>query len=88
MELTTFEKISKIAEMAVAAEITYHSKLTTMIDLDKAVNAFDLDLDALLAANVVDFANEINGIQRHIDRDTETFPAYYTPKFARKKEKA
>lgn len=86
MTLTTFEKIKKIAGMAVASGVAYRSLLTTMIDLDKAVKIYDLDLDALMAANIVDFANEIRDIQINIDRSTETFPDYYTPKFARKKK--
>lgn len=86
MDMTTFRKIREISQTAVASGITTYSVLTTMIDIDKAVAAFDLDLDALMKASVMDFANEIHGIQRNIDRSTETFPEYYTPKFARKKK--
>lgn len=86
--MTNFEKINKIANRAIGAGLLKTTILTFMIDVDKAVEAFDLDLDGLLAAAPFDFAHDVTGIQRYIDRSTETFAPGFVPRFAggRKKE--
>lgn len=45
-------------------------------------NGCPLRLDALLAAEPVDFAHDVFGIFRHIDRNTGQLRDYFTPRYA------
>ena len=76
--MNTQEKALAIAQRAVNAGITLTTILTLLIDLDKAVEHLDLDLDRLLNAEPFDFAHDIVGIQSDINRSTEQFSGSYT----------
>lgn len=72
---------TKVAQRAVNAGLIRQSKfLTLLIDLDKAVEHLDLDLDRLLTADNWDFVHDIYGIHQHIDRSTETFDGLFLPR--------
>lgn len=63
-----WELQSKIGERAITLKlITARSKMSFMMDLDSVPN---LDLDALLIAPDFDFAHDVCGIMRHMDRGT------------------
>ena len=58
-----------------------NKKMDFMIDLEK-VNC-DLDLQALLDADDLNFAHDIAGINRHLDHDTGELKDCFWPRFAR-----
>lgn len=79
--MNDLQTATKIAQRAVNGGVIRPSKvLTLLIDLDKAVEHLDLDLDRLLNADPWDFVHDINGIQAHIDRSTETFDGHFLPR--------
>lgn len=82
--MNTQEKALAIAQRAVNAGITHTTILTLLIDLDKAVEHLDLDLDRLLNAAPFDFAHDIVGIQSDINRSTEQFSGRFVPRCQRR----
>ena len=79
--MNDLQTATKIAQRAVNGGVIRPSKvLTLLIDLDKAVEHLDLDLDRLLNADPWDFVHDINGIQAHIDRSVEAFVGDWLPR--------
>lgn len=80
--------ISKIAQRAVAmalrADFDY---LLLDADMDITavhVNVCPLKLEELLAADDFNFAHDVFGIRRHLDRETGELGGCFVPRFARK----
>ena len=77
--------IDDIATRALAAGIIGNSgRLTLLMDL-KNVNdkVCELDFEALLKAEESEFAHDICGIQRNINRETGKLENCFRPRFAR-----
>lgn len=61
--------INKINNRAYELGIMYGSRLNHSMDIDYAVQAFDIDLEAWLNSADTDFIHDYVGIYRNIDRD-------------------
>lgn len=61
--------ISKINDRAEELGIIVDSRLNHFMDIDYAVQAFDIDLEAWLNSADTDFMHDYVGIYRNIDRD-------------------
>lgn len=61
--------INKINKRAYELGIMYGSQLDHTMDIDYAVQAFDIDLEAWLNSADTDFMHDYVGIYRNIDRD-------------------
>lgn len=49
-------------------------------------NGCPLDLAGLLAAEPFDFAHDLGGIARHLNRETGYLAGYFIPRYARRRE--
>lgn len=63
--------------------LTFGSKSTFILDMDNAIDSFNLDLQRLLEADDFNFAHDIIGIQTNINRGTKKFENFFVPRFAR-----
>ena len=61
--------INKINNRAYELGIMYGSRLNHSMDINYAVQVFDIDLKAWLDSNDTDFMHDYVGIYRNIDRD-------------------
>lgn len=78
--------IAKIVERAfgLAARTQEGARLQLTMDITAAhANGCPLDLGRLLAAAPFDFAHDIAGIQRHLDRSTGTLTDCFLPRYAK-----
>jgi hypothetical protein len=55
----------------------------TMMDITVANNDTKLDLEGLLAFPRFDFAHDVFGIRRHLNRKTGVIEGYFLPRSAR-----
>ena len=83
-------KITKIMLRASAGdrgktlEALHTDRLTLAMDLTAChLNGCPLDLDRLLGASEADFAHDIAGIVRHLDRETGQLGDCFVPRCAR-----
>jgi hypothetical protein len=83
------EEIARRAvSMAAKAGIIYPAR-DAIMDLTAAhANAFPLDLADLLKANDFNFAHDVFGIRRHLDRNTGKLLDCFVPRYARRAEVA
>lgn len=83
--------INKINKRAYELGIMYGSQLDHTMDIDYAVQVFDIDLEAWLDSNDTDFMHDYVGIYRNINRDTISLNHFaskndfgtFVPRFAR-----
>ena len=80
--------IGLIADRAFAlakeAGVRRLDKCSVVMDLTAAhINAYPLDLAGLLAAGHGDFAHDVFGIIRHMDRDTGKLQDCFVPRYAK-----
>lgn len=66
-KIRALELQAKVCERAERECPTGDNRITMMMDLDSVP---ELDLRALLDAPAIDFAHDIHGIRRHMDRST------------------
>jgi hypothetical protein len=79
---TTIHKIVLRAEK-MAEKLGYHiDRLTMTIDLDKANDNFPIDFGALLKAKDGDFAHDVFGIRKHMNRKTGKIEDCFLPRYA------
>jgi hypothetical protein len=80
------EIINKIANRAVALYLSAGepvSKMGITMDLEAThANGNPLKLSALLAADDFDFAHDVFGIRRHLDRETGKLGGCFSPRFS------
>lgn len=62
--------INQIIDRAAELGIMYSSRLSHSMDINYAVQVFDIDLEAWLDSNDTDFMHDYVGIYRNINRDT------------------
>lgn len=85
--------INKINKRAYELGIMYGSQLDHTMDIDYAVQVFDIDLEAWLDSNDTDFMHDYVGIYRNIDRDAISLKhsasqndfGRFVPRFAKRK---
>lgn len=83
-----FDLISKIADrtmgIVVRAQAEY-TKQHVLMDLTAThANGCPLDLDGLLVASDGDFAHDVFGIRRHINRQTGKLEDFFIPRYAKR----
>jgi hypothetical protein len=81
------ELMSQIADRAIAFahEMGYdwYRKEDLMMDLNAFhTNAYKLDLEGLLAADLGDFGHDVFGINKYIDHDTGKTTECFVPRYA------
>ena len=88
----SFELQCKIAGRAEKMGLLLYNKLSLTMDLEAAQIAFNLDLEGLLAADDFNFAHDVFGIQRNINRNASSlfseppvavFENCFLPRYAR-----
>ena len=81
-----FRKLSKLADRAVTMAHDYgieYDKQWAQMDLTAAhANGCPLDLDKLALADDFNFAHDVFGIRRHLDRDTGQLLNCFLPRCA------
>lgn len=80
------ELINKIAKRASCLAVEYdieYSKMTATMDVTAChANGCELDLNKLLEAPAPDFAHDVFGIRRHLDRRTGKLGDHFLPRCA------
>jgi len=83
-----FRTIAKIADRATAMGLQYEPQIeypSTDAAMDITAvhaNGCRLKLDDLLAADPFDFAHDVFGIRRHLNRETGQLENFFTPRYA------
>jgi len=83
MSKEKFESIVKIAERAEQMNITSSDRLSLIMDIEAATDEFNLRLEELLNADNFNFAHDVCGIQKNINRETKKIENFFVPRFAR-----
>lgn len=86
--------INQIIDRAAELRIMYSSRLSHSMDINYAVQAFDIDLKAWLDSSDNDFMHDYVGIYQNIDRDAISLKhsfskndfGIFVPRFAKEKE--
>ena len=78
------EMIIKIANRAKEMNLLEDDRIALMMDLEVALEEFDLDLAKLLDADDFNFTHDIVGIQHNLDRSNEKFINCFVPRYAKK----
>lgn len=85
---TDYAVIVKIAQRATALARRYNVNYpqgTALMDLTAChANAFRLRVEELLKADDSNFAHDVFGIRRHLDRETGKLADCFVPRFASK----
>lgn len=83
-ELDLIRSIARrAAHVARTANVAYPPMDAALDVLAVHVNGNPLRLDELLCAKTADFAHDIFGIQRHLDRDTGKLQMCFKPRYTR-----
>jgi len=86
--VTIVEIADRAASMAKARNFDY-PRVEAMMDVTAAhANGCPLKLNDLLAAEPFDFAHDVFGIRRHINRKTGQIEDCFVPRFARAQQAA
>jgi hypothetical protein len=75
--------ILKIVQRATEEDLLFFDGLSLDMDLCATHNQIPLRLSKLLHADAFNFAHDIAGIQRHMDRTTGKLTGSFLPRFAR-----
>lgn len=80
------ETISKITDRAMVLAEKHgieYERQCCMMDLSAcSANGNPMDFDRLLTADEFDFAHDVFGIRRHIDRETGKLTGCFSPRFS------
>lgn len=76
-------KISDIAKRAEKKGLLLFDRLSLIMDIQVAHEQFELRLDDLLKADDLNFAHDIIGIQKFIDRQTKKIGEHFLPRYAK-----
>jgi len=81
---TNYEIIGKICDRAIGIGIVApKNRLRLLMDLDCACEAFDIDLDKLLAFDKLSFCHDVSEIGWNLNRRTKQFNNCFLPRSAR-----
>ena len=80
-----FETIVKICERAEQLDIAPKERMTLIMDLENTHNSVGLNLEGLLAADDLNFAHDVVGIQNHINRETKELEDFFVPRYSMQK---
>lgn len=83
-----FDLIHAIAQRAEKLGLTtIEQRITTMMDLSVThLNGCPLHLAELLDGEAQDFAHDLGGIRRHLNRETGKLEDFFLPRFAAHQE--
>lgn len=82
-EVMTINKIAHRASALAANHGVEYDVMTADMDITAChANGCPLDLDGLSAAKDSDFAHDVFGIRRHIDRETGKLGDCFVPRYA------
>lgn len=73
MERETLIKHTQIVQRAKAKGLLAFDEISLLMDLEAAQIAYNIDCDAILAADDLNFAHDICGIQANINRQKTSF---------------
>lgn len=76
------ELVVKILQRAKALGIIRTAWITACIDLDKAIERFNLRLDEMLESDDLNFIHDFVGIQNNINRATGEFENCFLPRYS------
>lgn len=74
--------IVEIAKRAEQKGLLMFDRMSLIMDLENAHNQFKLRLDDFLKSDDFDFAHDIVGIQKNINRKTKTVENHFLPRYA------
>lgn len=83
MKKEDYELIRKIAAIADEKGLIMFDKMSLIMDLECCMNLFELRLEEFLNADDFNFAHDIVGIQKNLNRETKKMNNYFLPRFAR-----
>lgn len=83
IDLVTLSALADRAEALYRRHGIADTRTAIVMDLDNTDRHMPLDAEALLASSDADFAHDMLGIRRHIDRETGTLTGCFTPRYAR-----
>lgn len=75
--------IMQIAARADENGLLLFNRLSLIMDIEAVHNEIGLRLKELLAADEVNFAHDIVGIQNNIDRSSKKMMNYFVPRYAK-----
>ncbi len=76
--------ISDITTRAIDNGLNLHKdRMSLLMDIECAHDECNLRLDELLGAPEFDFAHDVLGIQRHMNRETKKLKDCFSPRYAR-----
>lgn len=78
------KSISEVVKRANKNDLLMFDSISLFMDLECAVDVFDIDIEKLLTADDFNFAHDICGIQNNLNRYTKQFENCFVPRFARK----
>ena len=78
------ELIVKIVERAEKEELMMFDRVSLLMDLKLAQKEFNLRLEDFLNADEFNFAHDIVGIQKNINREEKKFENHFLPRFSGK----
>ena len=74
----------KVTERAEALNILMRDRITFVMDIDIAIEYYNMDLERLLAFDNFDFMHDVCGIQIRIDRERKTIiDDFFLPRCSR-----
>ena len=73
----------KIAQRAEGMDLYKGERISFLMDMENADKVFDLRLEDLLNADDLNFAHDVVGIVRNIDRKNPTDFNFFVPRFAK-----
>lgn len=82
MHVEEFKAIVAIAKRAEEMNLLMFDRMTLIMDLEHAALEFDLRLDDFLNADKFNFAHDIVGIQKHMNRQTKKMENIFVPRYA------
>lgn len=77
-----FKLFMKMVDRAEALNLLMFDRLSLMMDLEEAHKQFNLRLEDMFNADDYNFAHDIVGIQKHLNRETRDFN-FFVPRFAK-----
>jgi len=77
-----FKKIAEIAKRAEEMNLLMFDRFSLIMDLECAMERFNLRLDEFVKADNFNFAHDITGIQNNINRQTKEFKNCFLPRFS------
>lgn len=73
--------VTRAQDILISHDIHY-DRLSLFMDIEATHNTIGLDLTCLLIADTANFTHDINGIYKHLNRETKELEDGFVPRFA------